>query len=153
MCSHAHAHARARTHAHTYAHTSVRHVPTPALLLIPKYKLPGSKSHDILEVFLFGKRENLSENIKNIIQDIKENPNDNSDDLSDIIIPNDELNAFAISNCDCALCKTMNSIYDKWNAFQPSSNIEKIMKKHIDTMDEEDWDDTSSDDESSSDED
>ena len=44
VCSHAHAHARARTHAHTYAHTSVRHVPTPALWLIPKYKLPGSKS-------------------------------------------------------------------------------------------------------------
>ncbi len=44
VCSHAHAHARARTHAHTYAHTSVRHVPTPALRLIPKYELPGSRS-------------------------------------------------------------------------------------------------------------
>ena len=44
VCSHAHVHARARTHAHTYAHTSVRHVPTPALRLIPKYEIPGSKS-------------------------------------------------------------------------------------------------------------
>ena len=34
----------AHTHAYTYAHTSVRHVPTPALRLIPKYELPGSRS-------------------------------------------------------------------------------------------------------------
>ena len=29
----------------------------------------------------------------------------------------------------------MNNIYDKWNTFTPSTQIETIMKKHIDDMD------------------
>ena len=31
----------------------------------------------------------------------------------------------------------MNNIYDKWNNFEPTTDIDKIMKKHINEMDQE----------------
>ena len=51
----------------------------------------------------------------------------------------------------------MNDIYDKWNNFIPVSDIEKIMKKHINNMDNDDFfencesDDSDSDSDSDSD--
>ena len=44
---------------------------------------------------------------------------------------------FANSDCSCALCVNMNNIYDKWNQFEPTTEIEKIMQKHINEMDSE----------------
>ena len=37
-------------------------------------------------------------------------PEDENDDLDDIIIPDDELNPFKCSSCECALCKCINNI-------------------------------------------
>ena len=89
----------------------------------------------IMEVFLFGKRGNEMEEIVKIKKDIEEHKNDEDTDISELIIDDKEIMPFANSNCSCALCVNMNNIYDKWNNFTPSSQIETIMKKHIDDMD------------------
>ena len=44
----------------------------------------------------------------------------------------EEEDDFCLSECDCVLCKYINTIYDKWENFQPKSRMEKILKKHID---------------------
>ena len=91
----------------------------------------------IMEVFLFGKRGNEMEEILKIKKDIQEHKNDEDQDISDLIIDDKEIMPFANSNCSCALCVNINNIYDRWNNFTPSSQIETIMKKHIDEMDNE----------------
>lgn len=91
----------------------------------------------IMEVFLFGKRGNEMEEIVKIKKDIEEHKNDEDADISDLIINDNEIMPFANSNCSCALCVNMNNIYDKWNNFTPSTQIETIMQKHINDMDTE----------------
>ena len=91
----------------------------------------------IMEVFLFGKRGNEMEEIVKIKKDIEEHKNDEDADISDLIIDDNEIMPFANSNCSCALCINMNNIYDKWNNFTPSTQIETIMQKHINDMDTE----------------
>tara|TARA_B100000575_G_scaffold81464_2_gene64091 strand:- start:705 stop:1220 length:516 start_codon:yes stop_codon:yes gene_type:complete len=91
----------------------------------------------IMEVFLFGKRGNEMEEIVKIKKDIEEHKNDEDADISDLIIDDNEIMPFANSNCSCALCVNMNNIYDKWNNFTPSTQIETIMQKHINDMDTE----------------
>ena len=91
----------------------------------------------IMEVFLFGKRGNEMEEIVKIKKDIEEHKNDEDTDISDLIIEDNEIMPFANSNCSCALCVNMNNIYDKWNNFTPSTQIETIMQKHINDMDTE----------------
>ena len=90
-----------------------------------------------MEVFLFGKRGNEMEEIVKIKKDIEEHKNDEDADISDLIIDDNEIMPFANSNCSCALCVNMNNIYDKWNNFTPSTQIETIMQKHINDMDTE----------------
>ena len=91
----------------------------------------------IMEVFLFGKRGNEMGEIVKIKKDIEEHKNDEDTDISDLIINDNEIMPFANSDCSCALCINMNNIYDKWNNFTPSTQIETIMKKHINDMDTE----------------
>ena len=91
----------------------------------------------IMEVFLFGRRGNEMEEILKIKKDIEEHKNVEDEDISDLIIDDKEIMPFANSACSCALCVNMNNIYNKWNNFTPSSQIETIMKKHIDEMDTE----------------
>ena len=91
----------------------------------------------IMEVFLSGKRGNEMEEIVKIKKDIEEHKNDEDADISELIIDDNEIMPFANSNCSCALCVNMNNIYDKWNNFTPSTQIETIMQKHINDMDTE----------------
>jgi len=109
----------------------------------------------ILEVFLFGKRGTEMEEIIKIKKDIEEHKNDDDVDISDLTIDDDEITPFSNSICTCALCTHINNIYDKWNQFEPTTDIDKIMQKHINEMDaENNWfseSDDSSEDESYSD--
>jgi len=93
----------------------------------------------IMEVFIFGKRGTEMNDIIKIKDDIVKHANDDDDDanIDDLIMDDDKINPFADSSCNCALCSHINNIYDKWNVFQPITDIDKIMKKHIDEMDKD----------------
>tara|TARA_Y100000816_G_C25999494_1_gene522190 strand:- start:404 stop:844 length:441 start_codon:yes stop_codon:yes gene_type:complete len=86
-----------------------------------------------LEVFLFSKRKNLTEEVLQIKNKLKEYDSDD-EDLDDLIIPDEELDEFQNSSCSCVLCKTLNNIEIKWSKFNPTEPMQKLLKKHIDAI-------------------
>tara|TARA_B100001029_G_C15030621_1_gene436688 strand:- start:1105 stop:1554 length:450 start_codon:yes stop_codon:yes gene_type:complete len=88
----------------------------------------------MLEMFLYNKRINKIEEINKIKDEIKKLENDS--DTEDDYIEDDytEDDTFEENNCNCAICKCINTIYNRWDNFQPTSRLEIIMKKHIDSM-------------------
>jgi hypothetical protein len=86
----------------------------------------------MFELFAFSKRPNLKENIENIKRELYSEELDELED-DDVEIGEEE-DDFCLSECDCVLCKYINTIYDKWENFQPKSRMEKILKKHIDSI-------------------
>ena len=93
---------------------------------------PSITSEDIkrglmIEMYLFSKRPDLLPEVKEALMD------DSSDsDSPDSELPStDDDTPFVESPCLCALCKSMNNIYSKWDTFQPSSPIEDILYKNI----------------------
>ena len=83
-----------------------------------------------LEVFLYMKRPDLLEKCKEIKEALR---SDNEEEDEDELIEYED-GEFRESECDCALCKGLNSIHEKWEHFEPQSPIEKILKKRIDEM-------------------
>jgi len=102
----------------------------------------------MLEIFLFSKRVDIKQDIiriKNELDDEDEDDESNEDDDnnegdesneddSDYICPDDEVMEFKESLCECAMCKCLNNVYDRWGKWTPISPIEIIMKKHIEKM-------------------
>ncbi len=90
----------------------------------------------MLEIFLFTKRIDLKSEIVKILNELDKHSSDEEDysDDEDFICPEAEVMEFKTSECDCAMCKCLNNIYDRWNGWTPQSSIEHIMKKHIDNM-------------------
>ena len=87
-----------------------------------------------LEVFLFSKRKNLTEEVLQIKNKLKEYDSDSDEDVDDLIIPDEELDEFKNSSCSCVLCKTLNCIEIKWSNFNPTEPMQKLLKKHIDAI-------------------
>ncbi len=90
----------------------------------------------MLEIFLFTKRDDTLSQLENIKNEIKNETFESDDDfdIDDITIPEEELIPFHLSSCHCGLCKCLNNIYERWEKWTPSSPMEQIFKKHIDTM-------------------
>jgi len=110
----------------------------------------------MLEVFLFYNRQNLIENIENIIKELYDDSseddaeNDAEDDAendaendaeekkegveNEIIFEEDIEESFKLSKCGCALCKSLNNINEKWGSWKPETPIQEILQKHINTI-------------------
>ena len=88
----------------------------------------------MLETFFIKQRPNMleqCEEMKKIIKRIQE-----EDDEDDVIIfgddnDTDEEEEFKESECECPMCKCMNTIYTRWEGFTPESSIERAMFTHI----------------------
>lgn len=92
----------------------------------------------MLEMFLFKKRDKKIEDLEKIKKEIfgKESAGEEEEDIYEDIIDEDEdeEEEFTESDCNCKTCACLNDIYDKWETFVPQTNIEKIMKNHIDNI-------------------
>ena len=44
------------------------------------------------------------------------------------------VNAFCESKCKCAMCKCMNTIYTRWEKWEPETSMQAILKRHIDNI-------------------
>lgn len=100
----------------------------------------------MLEVFLFFKRENLQENIENVIEELFNETSDEDDEIelgeekqdsseeNEIIFEEDIEATFKLSNCNCLMCNTLNNIYDKWNSWTPETPMQEILQRHINNM-------------------
>ena len=86
----------------------------------------------MFELFAFSKRPNLQEKIENIKNELYSEELDELEE-DDVVIDEEE-DDFCLSECKCQLCTFINNIYDKWENFEPSSNIERALKKHIDSI-------------------
>ena len=95
-----------------------------------------------LEVFLYENHPNMVEELKEVKQKISEENmvetmvdtiTENSEEENDDAIT-DETEEYCNSECDCYLCKTLNTIDERWVSWKPKNPIEEILKKHIDSM-------------------
>ena len=86
----------------------------------------------MFELFAFSKRPNLQQNIENIKKELYSEDLDELDD--DDIEIEEEVDDFCLSECECQLCTFINNIHEKWEKFEPSSNMERILKKHINSI-------------------
>ena len=87
----------------------------------------------MLEVFLFFKRDNLVNNIEEMKESLY-GIYEEAEELDDLLMDEDEMDEFKLSKCDCAICKCMNGIYERWDNFVPNSPMENILKTHIDNI-------------------
>ena len=95
----------------------------------------------MLEVFLFYNRENLQENIENIIDELyddfpdsDEDEGEEKDEDNEIIFEEDIEASFKLSKCSCAMCQTLNNIYDKWSVWTPQTPMQEILQRHINSI-------------------
>ena len=88
----------------------------------------------MLEVFLFNKRPDLNDKLKEIKEiiyhydeDEDEEDEDEEEDVSENV-------TYSENKCTCAICKCINSIHQRWENWTPNSGFELILKKSIDEI-------------------
>ena len=89
----------------------------------------------MLETFFIKQRPNMleqCEEMKKTINKILEEEDYESDEEEDYITDDDE--PFRESECKCAMCNCMNTIYTRWEGFIPQTSIEKAMFNHINSI-------------------
>ena len=88
----------------------------------------------MLEMFLFSNRPGIIEKAKKIKEEIynEDEDEDEDEDVSDFI--SNKKTKFELNTCDCALCTCINTIPSKWERWTPTTPYEKMLKKHIDSI-------------------
>ena len=103
----------------------------------------------MLEVFLFNNRPDLlnrTDEIKKLIQEYADDEDEDTEDedaededaedeySEDAEDADGEKEKFSENNCQCAVCKCLNTIYDRWGKWTPQTPFEIIVKKNIDEI-------------------
>lgn len=89
----------------------------------------------MLEMFLFKNRPNILDNAQDIRYEIFNNTDDDENEDNEETLPNMTSNdVFSENSCQCALCHCINTIYNRWADWLPSTMFEQILKKHIDEL-------------------
>jgi hypothetical protein len=86
----------------------------------------------ILEIFLFNNRPGLLEKATEIRDQLfgEGVDSDGAEEEEEEEDGADE--PFATNDCECALCKAISGIYERWAAWQPANPLEEMLKRHID---------------------
>lgn len=87
----------------------------------------------MFELFAFSKRPQLVETLESIKNELYGDEELEELEDDDVILDQEE-DDFELSECKCALCTFINNIYTKWDNFEPSSQLETILKKHIENI-------------------
>ena len=90
----------------------------------------------MLEVFLIEKRPDLITRAEEIKKELFDDSGEVEDEDEDenIIVEEEDVEAFTPNTCTCALCTSINDIYKRWETWTPTSRVQQILKKHIDLM-------------------
>lgn len=91
----------------------------------------------MLELFLMGSRDDNLEKCLAMKQNVKEWMNNDTDDDEEDEDEDEEEHdeeEFEESECTCAICNVMNTVYDRWEGFQPSTKIEEVIYNHLTNM-------------------
>jgi|TARA_B110000285_G_scaffold235399_1_gene316869 hypothetical protein len=88
----------------------------------------------MLEVFLYFDRVDLNTSLQKwrntILYEMENDDNYISEDDEE----EDEEDEENIKVCECEICSHINNIEEKWKIYEPSDELGKIFKKHIDTI-------------------
>ena len=88
----------------------------------------------MLEAFLFGRRTDTGEKVEAIKREIF-GEEVNSDDEEEVeFADEDEEAEFTESKCECGMCQCFNTIYDRWEGWEPENGMMSILKTHISQM-------------------
>ena len=87
-----------------------------------------------LETFIFMKRENIEEKIRDIQNEIYDEDSDGED--NEIIYDDDEVDPdeFSESMCACFLCQCLNNVDLKWDNWEPETPLQVVLRRHIEAM-------------------
>ena len=90
----------------------------------------------MLELFLMGSRDDNLEKCLAMKQNVKEWMRNDSDDDEDDDYDEEEHDEeeFEESQCSCPICNVMNTVYERWEGFQPSTKIEEVIYNHLTNM-------------------
>lgn len=87
----------------------------------------------MLEVFVYTKRPDTLERVENIRKELfgreeGKEESENEEECSGGDRP------FTESECECNLCRCLNTIHERWAQWKPQTQIEILLKKHIDMI-------------------
>ena len=89
----------------------------------------------MLESFLFAHRTQKQEDIEKIKEELYGTSLDHIDDTelewSKSMDEDDETNNFTESQHDCGVCNCFNTIYDRWDNWEPENQFMTILKNRI----------------------
>ena len=92
----------------------------------------------MLEMFLFKHRDDILDKAENIKSDLfgggKDDEGEDDDCDDDDREDDDNVEEFTENVCECSLCSAINTIYSKWDVWEPSTSFEKIFQTHINNM-------------------
>ena len=86
----------------------------------------------MMEVFVFTKRLEILDKVKQMRENLFKNEEESSDEENEFVC--EETQEFKESDCKCALCNCLNTIKNKWIAWEPQNDFEKIFKSNIDKI-------------------
>ena len=87
----------------------------------------------MMELFVFSQRENLQtqvESIKKYLFEVEEEEEEEEEEVIEV----EDGDEFSESKCNCVMCQYINSIYTHWESYTPKSQIEEIIKTHINNI-------------------
>ena len=91
----------------------------------------------MLEVFVYTKRPDVLARVEHIRKELFSGEPDDSDDSSEADESGGDglrLQPFTESGCSCSLCHCLNTIYERWATWEPQTQLERLLKKHIDAI-------------------
>ncbi len=82
----------------------------------------------MLEVFVYTKRPDTLERVETIRKELfgREEESESEAECGD--------RPFTESECECELCRCLNTIHERWARWEPQTQIEILLKKHIDAI-------------------
>ncbi len=86
----------------------------------------------MMELFVFSQRENLQTQVESIKKYLFEE--ESEDEEEDETIEVEDCDEFEESKCNCIMCQYINNIYTHWESYTPKSQIEEIIKTHINNI-------------------
>ncbi len=87
----------------------------------------------MLEVFVYTKRPDTLAQVETIRKELfsqEEEDEEESEDEGECFPEQ----PFTESECECALCHCLNTVYERWAMWEPQTQIEILLKKHIDAI-------------------
>ena len=87
----------------------------------------------MLEVFVYTKRPDTLAQVETIRKELfsqEEEEEKESEDEGECFPEQ----PFTESECECALCHCLNTVYERWAMWEPQTQIEILLKKHIDAI-------------------